>query len=158
VRLPEPFTFTLTGRSGTIEIRLTNTIDETLQVVLALDSAKLDFPEGEQQVVLRPEGETTVIVPVEARANGTSAVDVVVTTPVGQPLDDPIVLTSRVTALTGLGQVLTGGLALVLLTWWLAHWRAKRRADLADNGRARHPSARSADGGPAPGEVGSGAL
>ena len=37
VQLPEPFTFTLTGRSGTIEVRIGNTLDEPLDVVVALD-------------------------------------------------------------------------------------------------------------------------
>ena len=36
-------------------------------------------------------------------------------------------LTARVSALTGLGQVLTGGFILVLLTWWFTHWRSRRR-------------------------------
>jgi len=155
VQLPDPFTFTLTGRSGTIEVRLTNTSDEALRVLLALDSTKLDFPDGEQEVVLRPNGETTVNVPVEARSNGTSSVNVAVRTPLGEPLDEPVVLTSRVTALTGLGQVLTGGFVLVLITWWFAHWRTRRRNTLADDGRARHPSSRAAA---TPDEVASDAL
>jgi hypothetical protein len=46
VELPEPFTFTLTGRSGTIEVRLGNTIDEPLDVVVSLDSTKITFPDG----------------------------------------------------------------------------------------------------------------
>jgi len=139
VQLPEPFTFTLTGRSGTIEIRLTNFIDEPLDVLLRLESAKVNFPEGDQLVTLRPDGETSVVVPVEARSNGTSSINLAVATPLGVPLDEPVTLTSRVTALTGLGQVLTGGFVLVLLTWWFAHWRARRREDIVE-GRDRHPS------------------
>jgi hypothetical protein len=73
---------------------------------------------------------TSVIVPVRARANGTSPVTVEILTPLDQPVTEPVVLTSRVNALTGLGQVLTGGLVIVLLTWWLAHFRSRRR-DLA---------------------------
>ena len=52
----------------------------------------------------------------------------------------PVTLTARVTALTGLGQVLTGGLVLGLLTWWFTHWRSRRRSELVDDGRDRHPS------------------
>ena len=140
VQLPEPFTFTLTGRSGTIEIRLTNLIDEPLDVLLRLESAKVNFPEGDQLVRLFPDGETSVVVPVEARSNGTSSINLEVATPIGVPLAEPVTLTSRVTALTGLGQVLTGGFVLVLLTWWFAHWRARRREDVVE-GRDRHPSA-----------------
>jgi hypothetical protein len=127
---PEPFTFTLTGRSGDIEMRIGNTGAEELNVKLRLSSPKLTFPDGDRIVALRPSGETSVIVPVRARANGTSPVTVEILTPLDQPVTEPVVLTSRVNALTGLGQVLTGGLVIVLLTWWLAHFRSRRR-DLA---------------------------
>lgn len=140
VQLPEPFTFTLTGRSGTIEVRIGNTLDEPLDVVVALDSTKVTFPEGDQRVTLRPLDETSVIVPVEAESNGTSSINLVVATPAGEALGEPVTLTARVTALTGLGQVLTGGLVLVLLTWWFTHWRNRRRSELTGNGRERHPS------------------
>ncbi len=127
VRLPDPFTFTLTGRSGTIEVRIANTLDEPLDVIVSLDSTKVDFPEGDQRVTLRPLDETSVIVPVDAEANGTSSIELTVSTPAGEPIGEPVALTARVTALTGLGQVLTGGFVLVLLTWWFTHWRGRRR-------------------------------
>ena len=56
-----------------------------------------------------PDGVTEVVIPVEARSNGTSSLEVAVLTPVfGQEIDEPVVLTARVNALTGLGQVVTG--------------------------------------------------
>ncbi len=140
VQLPEPFTFTLTGRSGTIEIRLGNTLDEPLDVVVELDAEKITFPDGDQRVTLLPLEETSFFVPVEAEANGTSSINLVVTTPAGETLAEPVTFTARVTALTGLGQVLTGGFVLVLLTWWFTHWRNRRRSELASDGRERHPS------------------
>jgi hypothetical protein len=142
VRLPEPFTFTLTGRSGTIEIRMENDIDEPLDVLLQFSSPKVNFPQGDRLVTLRPNGETSVVVPVEARSNGTSSIVVDVSTPAGELLDEPISLTSRVTGLTGFGQVLTAGFVLVLITWWFTLWRSTRRAALTDDGRDRHPSAK----------------
>jgi hypothetical protein len=140
VELPEPFAFTLTGRRGEIEIRIRNTIDEPLDVDVGLDASKITFPEGDQRVTLRPLDETSVIIPVEAEANGTSSINLIVSTPAGEPLGEPVTLTARVTALTGLGQVLTGGLVLVLVTWWFTHWRNRRRDALANGGRGRHPS------------------
>ncbi len=111
---------------------------------MRLESSKVEFPDGDQQVTLRPNDETTVIVPVEARSNGTSSISLTVTTPAGDTIDEPVTLTSRVTGFTGLGQLLTGGFILVLLTWWFSHWRAKRRAAVAaeDEGRDRHPTGR----------------
>jgi hypothetical protein len=147
VELPEPFTFTLTGRSGTIEVRIGNTIDEPLDVVVTLASSKITFPEGAQLVTLRPLDETSVIVAVEAEANGTSSINLVVSTPAGETLGEPVTLTARVTALTGLGQVLTGGFVLVLLTWWFTHWRTRRRAELVGDGRDRHPSSGKVESG-----------
>jgi hypothetical protein len=147
VELPDPFRFTLTGRSGTIEVRLRNTLDEPLDVIVSLDSTKVTFPDGDQLVTLRPLDETSVNVPVEAEANGTSSINLVVSTPAGTPIADPVTLTARVTALTGLGQVLTGGLVVVLLTWWFTHWRSRRRAELAVDGRDRHPSTRTVESG-----------
>ena len=142
VQLPEPFTFTLAGRGGTIEIRIGNTSDETLAVTVRLESSKIEFPQGDQQVTLHPNDETAVVVPVEARSNGTSAITLTVTTPAGETIAEPVTLTSRVTGFTGLGQLLTGGLILVLLTWWFSHWRAKRRAEDIDEGQDRHPAGR----------------
>lgn len=142
VELPDPFTFTLTGRSGTIEIRIGNTSSEPLEVSVQLDSTKVEFPEGTQQVTLRPADETSIVVPVEARSNGTSTITLTVSTPAGEVLAEPVTITSRVTGFTGLGQVLTGGFILVLLTWWFSHWRARRRANVVDDGRDRHPTGR----------------
>jgi len=122
VRAPDPFTFTLTGRSGSIELRIANNSDVPLDVVLALESTKVTFPEGDQPVRLRPLGETAVMVPVDAETNGTSAITLTLSTPSGEILGEPVTLTARVTAFTGLGQVLTGGLvAVLLLRSWLDH-------------------------------------
>jgi hypothetical protein len=109
---------------------------------VALESTKVVFPEGDQRVTLRPLDQTSVVVPVEARSNGTSAISLTVATPAGEPIDQPVTLTSRVTGFTGLGQVLTGGLILVLASWWFTHWRTKRRAEAIDDGRDRHPTSR----------------
>ena len=86
-----------------------------------------------------------MVVPVEARANGTSSITLTVTTPAGDTIAEPVTLTSRVTGFTGLGQLLTGGFILVLLTWWFSHWRSKRRAVADDGGRDRHPTARAVE-------------
>ncbi len=126
---PEPFTFTLTGRTGDIDIRVGNDLDEPLNVVVRLTSPRLAFPEGDIAVTLAPDDDTIINVPVVARSNGTSPVTVEVLTPppTSVSLTDPVTLTSRVNALTGLGQVLTAALFLILLTWWFSHWRARRR-------------------------------
>ena len=124
---PEPISFTLTDTESEIEVRIGNRIEEPLTVRLRLSSERLTFPTGDQIVTLAPDTTTNVIVPVVARSNGTSAVRVEVLTPLGEPITDVVTLRSRVTALTGLGQVVTAGLLLTLLAWWFNNWRTKRR-------------------------------
>ena len=133
VVLPDPFTFTLTGKADEITIRLGNTSNDPLTVILQMSSSKLTFPDNDQLITLRPNDSTDVRVPVRARSNGTSAVNVALLTPLGDPLGEPVVLTSRVNALTGLGQVLTGAFIIMLGSWWFANWR-KRRGVNSDAG------------------------
>ena len=121
-------------------------------MVLRFSSPKLSFPDstpppgdpeatdvGDHAVTLRPNDETSVVIPVRAKSNGTSPITVEVLTPAGERIGEPATIISRVSAFTGLGQVLTAGFLLVLLTWWFAHWRSRRRADI-ESGRDRHPS------------------
>ena len=136
VVLPDPFTFTLTGNVDEITIRVRNTSSNPLTVMLQMSSSKLSFPHNNQLITLRPNDSTDIRVPVRARSNGTSAVQVALLTPLGDPLGEPVVLTSRVNALTGLGQVLTGALILMLGAWWFANWRQRRTADSAADGDA----------------------
>ncbi len=149
---PDPFTFTLTGRSGDIEIQLANTSRDPLTVILRASSPKLSFPgstdptvgpadadAGDHTITLRPNDKQSVVIPVRAKSNGTSPITVQLLTPAGEEIGEPVTITATVTAFTGLGQVLTAGLVLVLLTWWATHWRSRRRAALSDV-RERHPS------------------
>lgn len=124
---PDPFSFTLTGRRSTLRLTIRNTAAETRTVVVRASSPKLRFPEGDTRVVLQP-GPNEVSLAVEARANGTSSVSIELLTPVfEQALTEPTFLTANVNALTGLGQVITGGALVVLGTWWFSHFRRRRR-------------------------------
>jgi hypothetical protein len=138
--MPLPFTFTLTGRRSTLRLNLRNTGTHDLNVVVRPSSPKLRFPDGDEQVAL-PAGETTeVVIPVEAQTNGTSALAIELVTPVGgQAVQDPVVLTARVNALSGLGQVVTGAAVLVLVSWWYGHFRRRRRMRRALLGEVDNP-------------------
>jgi hypothetical protein len=144
VVLPESTTFTLGGRTSTIRLKLSSTADVPLTVLVRMRSAKLTFPEGDPIVELAPLQTTEVPIPVEARSNGTFPVTLEVLTPVGNELLGPrVVFTARVTALAGLGQVITVGALLVLATWWVHHLRVRhrqRRAGLAEPATRRHPA------------------
>jgi hypothetical protein len=148
VVLPESTTFTLGGRTSTIRLKLSSTADVPLTVLVRMRSAKLTFPEGDPIVELAPQQTTEVSIPVEARSNGTFPVALEVLTPVGDELLGPrVVFTARVTALAGLGQVITVGALLVLVTWWVHHLRVRhrqRRAGLAEPSTRRHPATKAA--------------
>jgi hypothetical protein len=142
VEAPRPFTFTLTGRESELRLNIRNHADQPLRVIARARSPKLTFPTGDQLVELTPAGVTEVIIPVEARSNGTSSIEVELLTPeIGQDVEGPIVLTAHVNALTGLGQVITGGAVLVLLSWWYGHFRRRRRQRLARLEAASAPRA-----------------
>ena len=127
---PEPFTFTLTGREDDIDIRIENTLDTPLDVVVRLTSPRLSFPDGDTMVTLAPSDTTVVPIPVEARSNGTSPVTVEIFSPAFETaVTEPVTLTARVTALAGIAQVVTGAFVLILLTWWFSNWRTRRRRD-----------------------------
>lgn len=140
VELPESFSFTLTGRQTDVPVKLFNGSDGPLTVVVRLTSTKLLFPSGDITVTL-PSGEyTDVLVPIEARSNGKFPVTLEVLTPIGESrLSTPVPLAARVNALSGLANLLTGTLLLVLITWWVRHVRRQRRIRFGE----RHPSAGS---------------
>lgn len=132
VEAPRPFTFTLTGRTSTLRLNLTNHGDEDLRVVIHPTSPKLTFPNGDVHQTLAANDVTEVVIEVEARTNGTSSIAIEVLTPDhGLNVEGPIVLTARVNALSGLGQVVSGAALLILLSWWYQHFRRRRRERLA---------------------------
>jgi hypothetical protein len=127
IQMPEPFTFTLTGQSSEISLRIVNTSDVPLRAVLHAEASKLTFPEAPLDVLLPP-GASSVELAVQTLSNGTFAVQLQLRTPMGgQAIGEQLILTARVNALTGLGQVLTGGAVVVLATWWFSHLRKRRR-------------------------------
>jgi hypothetical protein len=157
IQPPEPFTFTLAGNASTITLRFTNTSTTALRIGVRVSGpSRLAFPQPDTEVTLEPGVITDVTIPIEARSNGTSEVSVEVHTPSGSVIGEPIVLTARVNALSGLGQLLTGAALLVLATWWYSHFRRRRREHrLRDSQPSRngHPSNRTSDADPEPDEV-----
>jgi len=142
VEAPNPFTFTLTGRSSTLRLNIRNNGPHELRVLVRPSSPKLRFPDGDVPVVLGPSRATEVLIPVQAQSNGTSALGIQIVTPNGgQTVQGPVIMTARVNALSGLGQVVTGGALLILLSWWYGHFRRRRRQRRALLGEVDNPPA-----------------
>ena len=140
IEIPEAFAFTLTGRRSTVPIKITNNGDVPLSVLVRLSSPKLLFPDGPQLVTVEPGQFAEVMVRIEARSNGDSPVTLEVYTPNGGSLlGSPVPLRASVNAISGLGNLVTGALALVLLSWWFRHLRQNRRQRAAEATAGRHP-------------------
>lgn len=141
VQLPAGFSFTLTGRKSVVPVKLHNTSDTPLKVRVLMSSPKLLFPDPPQVVTLQPNEYTEIKIPIEARSNGRFPVSLEVFTPAGDVmLGQPVPLTASVNAISGLGNLVTGALLLVLLTWWVRYVRENRRRRASENALQRHPA------------------
>ena len=139
VSVPQSLTFTLGGKTSDLRLQLRNNAGIPLSVLVTLSSAKLSFPEKPQVVTVAANSAIDVIIPVVARANGTFPLEVVLYTPDGSAqVGKRIKLSARVSALAGLGQLATGVAILLLMSWWVAHWRKQNRSKAIEN----HPALR----------------
>ena len=137
VKVPESLSFTLGGRESDLRLQLRNDAAVDLTVSVEISSAKLQFPDEDRVVTVPANGAIDLVIPVVARASGRFPIEVVLYTPDGLvQAGQRVQLTARVAAIAGLGLVVSGAATLVLLAWWLGHWRAKRR-ELASK---KHPA------------------
>jgi len=128
LELPGAANFTLSSRKAELRLQVRNTSDTTLRAVVRFRSAKLKFPKARQVLEVPANASAEVVINVEARSNGRFPVSVQLLTPRGDlALSEPVTITANVSAIAGLGQVVTATALLVLLTWWAHNWRSKRR-------------------------------
>jgi hypothetical protein len=128
VTLPDEFRITLTSRSSTIPVRVTNLSETTLTVRIALESDQLEFPDGDELTRDLEPGTTQIDVPVRARTSGAFTLDVTVTSTDRSIVLDRSTFDVRSTAISGVGLVLSIGACLFLAIWWARHWRSARRS------------------------------
>ena len=119
---------TLTSRRASVPLSIENRSGRPVKVRVTLASQKLDFPNGSDQIVDLPSGNTTIQFDVEARASGTFPVLVTVSSADGRLDLQRARYTVRSSGVSGVGLVLTIGAGLFLAAWWLTHWRRSRRA------------------------------
>ncbi len=143
VHPPSNLAFTLTGRSGVVRLKLSNSAATALKVRIRLDAAagKLSFAD-EQEKLLAANATTEVEVRIRARSNGRFPVYLTILAPADITAAAPIArarLTATVLGLTGLGNLFTGAALLMLATWWVHHVRSNRRRTAAAEALGRHP-------------------
>jgi hypothetical protein len=122
---------TLTARRAQIPLTFSNQTGQTVRVRVRLEapSGKALFPDGAEQVVTLAPGNQTQRFVVEARATGTFAMTVTLTSEDGQlPIGAPTEITVRSTVFSGWGAALTVGALVFLAGWWANHIRRSRRA------------------------------
>ena len=131
VSLPKSANFTLSGHNSEIQLQVKNASSSSVKVTLRYRSAKLTFPQNFQVVELPANSSTNIAVKVVARSNGRFPVYFQLFTPSGNsPLTEELKVTARVSALAGLGLVVSATAIIVLLTWWAHNWRSRRRRAL----------------------------
>lgn len=128
VSTPATFTLTLTARDGTVPLTVTNGSGMPLRVVLRLESAKLEFPDGDTIDQVLSTETTRIDLKVRARATGAFPLVITVLTPDEERTLATTRYTVRSTAVSGAGLLLSIGAGLFLIVWWARHWRRTRRS------------------------------
>jgi hypothetical protein len=126
--LPPASRVTLTAREGLIPVELRNDLERPVDVLVRLESDKLEFPEGDERIVTLPPGPTQLEWLVRTRASGAFPVEVSVLSPDGSIELDSTRFTMRSTAVPGVGIALSAIAAVFLAVWWARHWHTARRA------------------------------
>jgi hypothetical protein len=133
VKVPRSLSFTLGERKSDLRLQLRNEAAVDLTVSIEITSSKLQIPDEDRVVTVPANGAVDLVIPVVARASGRFPIEVALFTPDGLvQAGQRVQLTARVAAIAGLGLVVSGAAALVLLAWWLSHWRAIRRKSVAN--------------------------
>jgi hypothetical protein len=120
---------TLTSRHARVPISFENKSQRTVTVRVHLDSPKLTFPNGTDEIVTLPPGSTTKRIPMVARTSGTFPLTITLTSADGRlALGAPARVTVRSAAFGGLAIGLTVAALLFLAVWWANHFRRTRKA------------------------------
>lgn len=128
VDLPDQFRITLTSRTSTIPVNITNNSDGPLDVRIEFDSGQLEFLDGDVITRELPPGGTRLDVRVRALTSGAFPLGIRVMSPDGTIELDRTTFDIRSTAVTGVGFVLSIGAGLFLAVWWARNWRSSRRS------------------------------
>ncbi len=119
--------FTLTSEEGSIPLRMGDPGAIPLRVSVQLQSSQLDFPGGDQQLVVLERANQIVTFDVVARAFGPNPARVRVVTPSGRVISEQRLIV-RSTELNRWALIITSTAALMLCGLWVRRWFRRRRA------------------------------
>jgi len=128
IAVTTPERVTLSSRSGSIRLQVRNDSAADLTVRVRLRSAKLRIAEPAQMVMLSAGTTTEIVFSATTKTNGNFPIIVGLSTPEGYKVVIPVItITARVTAIAGLGQLVSISFLLVLFAWWWSNRRSARR-------------------------------
>lgn len=131
---------TVTGRSADLPLTLVNGQPHPVTVALELASDEVGFPQGRRQLAPLEPGRNEVLVRIEARSAGDSAVGVTIATPEGGIVLDRGTARMRTVGRPGWGLMILAAAGAGLAAWWARTIRRARRgpgreaATVADTG------------------------
>ncbi len=118
---------TITGRAADFPLTLMNGQSLPVTVALELASEEVDFPQGHRQLASLEPGRNEVLIRVEARSSGDSALDVAVATPEGGIVLDRGTARMRSVGRANWGLMILAAAAAGLAAWWARTVRRARR-------------------------------
>ena len=128
IAVTTPERVTLSSRSGSIRLQVRNDSAADLTVRVRLRSVKLRIAEPIQMVTLSAGTTTEVVFSATTKTNGNFPIVVSISTPEEYKMVIPVItITARVTAIAGLGQLVSISFLLVLFAWWWSNRRSARR-------------------------------
>ncbi len=128
IAAPDDQTITITARDAELPLTFTNAQDTDARVALLLESDRLEFPDGETQIVTLPPGESPVPIRVESRAAGQVTLFITVLSPDGAIVLDESSVEVRSTVFSGVGLVISAVALGFLMLWWGREIARSRRA------------------------------
>jgi len=134
---------TLTSRRADVPLSFENSLvpARDITVRVHLESAKLLFPKGADQLVPLKPGSNTARFTVEARASGTFPMTITVTSEDGKlTFGAPVRVTVRSAVFGGWAIGVTIAALVFLTGWWANHFRRSRRSRRLANSPAPEPA------------------
>ncbi len=128
IRMPGGSSITLTARRGEIPVTFQNRTGYPAQVVVKVESDKLDFPGGTTRPLDLSRQNTTERFTVVARTSGAFPLRITLESPDGTLVIGEARLTVRSTAAAGLSLFVALGAAGFLAAWWVRHALRGRRS------------------------------
>ena len=127
IKLMDRGRITITGRSADLPLTLLNGQPHPVTVALELASDEIGFPQGRRQLAPLEPGRNEVLVRIEVRTAGDSAVGVTVATPEGGMVLDRGTARMRSVGRTGWGLMILAAAGAGLAAWWARTIHRARR-------------------------------